>query len=75
MQVIHRHSEITLHVYSISFSGKINTNVTIFFSFDFHLGFTGSCFTLVLETTIKFYGIFVRDDSTNLTIKINFGKI
>jgi hypothetical protein len=28
-----------------------------------------------LETTIKFYGIFVRDDSTNLTIKINFGKI
>jgi hypothetical protein len=40
MQVIHRHSEIT-----------------------------------VLETTIKFYGIFVRDDSTNLTIKINFEKI
>ena len=37
--------------------------------------FLGSCFTLVLETTIKFYGVFDRDDSTNLTIKINFGKI
>jgi len=37
--------------------------------------FLGSCFTLVLETTITFCGIFVRDDSINLTIKINFEKI